>query len=86
MQPLMIDAALAEHIKATADAQNVSVDDFLRQLLQNYNAPQDLKAADAALDAMEGMFTDADVTDMSTTVRETMEAYYREKFGNDDSD
>lgn len=58
MQPLLIDEALAEQIKATADGQNVSVDDFLRQLMENYAAPQDLAAADAALDAMEGMFAE----------------------------
>lgn len=86
MQPLLIDEALAEQIKATARAQNVSVDDFLRQLLQAYIASGLASAqSEEAFAAMDGMFDD-EVTDLSVTVRETMEAYYREKFGDDNSD
>lgn len=48
--------------------------------LLNGIAHKDEAEVDAALNAFIGMFDD-DVTDLSTTVRETMAAYYRKKYG-----
>lgn len=84
MTQVVIEGAIAEQLKRTADAEQISVEDLLRALLKAYEesslvwTPERKAAADAAIEAGAGMFDD-DVTDLSTTVRETMQKRFGAK-------
>jgi hypothetical protein len=81
-----IQDELAARLEAVARSEKRSVEAILSSLLDLYiSLPQHLapEAEDVQIDplaAMDGMFDD-DITDLSTTVRETMDAYYRKKYG-----
>lgn len=77
MSQLVIEHDLAEKLQAIAQRENRSVEDVLASLLEMYTAQSD------ALDAMAGAFDDP-VTDLSTSIRETMDAYYRDKYDRSD--
>ena len=77
MSQLVIEHDMAEKLQAIAQRENRSVEDVLASLLEMYTAQSD------ALDAMDGVFDDP-VTDMSTTIRETMDAYYRDRYDRSD--
>lgn len=62
-----------------AEREQRPVDDVLRSMVESYE-PHPTAEQNAALEAMLGMFDD-DVTDLSTTVRETMKEYYQQKYG-----
>jgi hypothetical protein len=78
MAEIIIDNKLAERLKAIADDEKRAVDDVLTDLLQLYEH-QTKNAQIDPLDAMQGAFDD-DVNDLSTSVRETMTDYYRQKY------
>ena len=77
MAEIIVDNKLAERLKAIAARENRAVDDVLTDLLRLYDH-QTNTASSSPLDAMQGVFDD-DVTDLSTTVRETMTDFYRQK-------
>jgi hypothetical protein len=90
MTTLIIEDELAAQLNEIAADENRPVTDVLRSLLELYSAlPKNSEflspslTANEALAAMDGMFDD-DVTDLSTSVRETMSAYYQKKYGNSD--
>jgi hypothetical protein len=89
MTTLIVDDKLASQLQEIADDENRPVEDILRSLLELYAAlpknitPGAQRTRDEMLAAMDGMFDD-DVTDLSTTVRGTMAAYYQKKYGNPD--
>ncbi len=66
---------LARRLEAIAQQEHRSVAEVLIALLEKYPAPvmEDTGEVD---DPIIGIFDD-DVTDMSTTVRKTMDAYWR---------
>ncbi len=74
MSQLIIESDLAERLQDLARRENRPVEAVLASLLDLYTAQSD------ALAAMDGAFDD-DVTDLSTTVRETMDTYYQKKYG-----
>lgn len=80
------DETLVETLEELAKAENRPLTDLLWQMFKVYTSestsptPQE---REEALRAMAGMFDD-DVTDLSETVRETMDAYYRKKYGDSD--
>ena len=76
MAELDIQSDLIERLRAIAQRENRTVDDVITELLAMYDAHQ--SQADDALEAMDGMFDD-DISDLSTTVRETMRTYYENK-------
>jgi hypothetical protein len=76
MAELDIPRELVERLRRIAEREQRPVDDLVADLLALYAARQ--QGAAAALDAMEGMFDDA-LTDLSTSVRETMRSYYARK-------
>lgn len=89
MTDLIIQDELAERLRVIAQRENRPVEEVLAELLELYAVQsQDLQKevrqspADS-LAAMEGMFDD-DVTDLSTTVRETMGDYYSKKHASSD--
>jgi hypothetical protein len=90
MTTLIIEDEITAKLSEIAADENRPVTAVLESLLELYSSlpklPQNsigLMTADEALAAMEGMVDD-DITDLSTTVRETMAAYYKKKYGDSD--
>ncbi len=90
MTTLIIEDELAAQLNEIAADENRPVTEVLRSLLDLYSAlPKHSEShtavmnANEALAAMDGMFDD-DIADLSTTVRETMSAYYQKKYGDSD--
>ncbi|MBZ0318398.1 MAG: hypothetical protein K8L91_18445 [Anaerolineae bacterium] len=84
MVELVIQKELAERLQAIAQRENRPLEAVLQSLLELYeslpNQPNELiDPFDTFVDSL-----DTDLTDLSTTVRETMTEYYRKKFGNPD--
>jgi predicted transcriptional regulator len=82
MATLIIDEELAKKLQLLAEREQRPVEDVLRSMLDRYE-PKPTPEQNAALEALIGMFDD-DVTDLSTTVRETMKEYYQKKYGDSD--
>lgn len=74
MAQLTIEEGLAERLKDVARQENRPVEEVLASLLDLYAAQSD------SLDAMDGMFED-DVSDLSATVRDTLDTYYKREYG-----
>jgi hypothetical protein len=89
MTILTIKDDLAAQLDKIAQTEQRSVEDVLRSALDLYaSLPQDMgtkvpMTSNEVLESMDGMFDD-DITDLSTTVRETMSAYYKKKYGDSD--
>jgi hypothetical protein len=90
MTTLIIEDEIAAKLTEIAADENRPVTAVLESLLELYSSlPKhsqttiDSMTADEALAAMEGMIDD-DITDLSTTVRKTMTAYYKKKYGDSD--
>jgi hypothetical protein len=87
MADLIIHTELAERLRAIAEREQRQVEEVLADLVEQYEAQSEVSTTDEerakARAEMEGMF-DVDITDLSTTVNETMEAYYRNKYGRSD--
>jgi hypothetical protein len=79
----MVDETFAEQVRLLAAEENTPVEAILWRMLQTYAPQYDAKRAREALSRLNGMIKD-DSPDGSTTIRETIEAYYREKYGNPD--
>lgn len=77
MTQLIIEHTLAKRLLDLARRENRPVEEVLASMLETYTAQAE------AFDAMKGAFDD-DVSDLSTTVRETMDAFYRTKHGRSD--
>jgi metal-responsive CopG/Arc/MetJ family transcriptional regulator len=84
MATIEIDDDLALELEAIAAREGQTAGAIIKSLVQEYISQHgQIKPTPEALEAFIGMFDD-DVTDLSTTVRETMDAYYRKKYGNSD--
>ncbi|MCC7451263.1 MAG: hypothetical protein IT324_27890 [Anaerolineae bacterium] len=85
MTNLIVDDELAKRLEAIADRERRPLNDVLRSMADRYEALPPIvdEPSDEALESMAGMI-DSDLTDLSTTVRETMQEYYRKKYGNPD--
>lgn len=66
------DEKLFQQIKALADRENRPIEAILRIMVEQYAARAD------ALNAMDGIFND-DISDMSTSVKSTMTAFYKDR-------
>jgi hypothetical protein len=82
MAMLIIDEELAKKLRLLAEREQRPVEDVLRTMVDRYE-PKPTPEQNAALEAMAGML-DEDITDLSTTVRETMKEYYQKKYGDSD--
>ncbi|GIK66877.1 MAG: hypothetical protein BroJett018_46710 [Chloroflexota bacterium] len=79
MTNLAIPDDLAEKIQAIAQHENLSIAEFLAGLIKNYSVlSQEQQRRNEALLASVGMFDD-DITDLSSTVRETMDEFWRKR-------
>ncbi len=77
MATLVIPDELAERLQHTAQHENRTVEAVLAAMLDLYTHQT------SAFLAMDGMFDD-DVTDLSTSVRDTMRDFYEKKHGRAD--
>ena len=77
MATLIIDEELAQKLQRLAEREQRPVEEVLRTMVDRYE-PKPTPEQNAALEALIGMFDD-DVTDLSTTVRETMRDYFKNK-------
>ena len=89
MAEVIIHNELAERLQRIAQRENRPVEAVLQSLLELYSSASERPSTEPAeppsdpLADMDGMFDD-DITDLSTTVRATMAAFYREKYGRPD--
>jgi len=77
MVELRIDDALARKLEAIAKREQRPVIDVLHTMIEQYDARA------VALETFIGALDD-DVSDVSMTVRETMEQHYQQKYDNPD--
>ena len=66
------DEGLVERLRAMAARENRPIEELLHALLDQYTRRRE------AFEAMAGMFDD-DITNLSTSVRETIDTYYRQQ-------
>ena len=82
MTELMVGEELARRLQQLATAEKRSVEALLRSMLDIYTTLPTLpEQARDAFAALEGMFDD-EVSDLSTTVHQTMTDFYKKKYGN----
>jgi hypothetical protein len=75
---------IARRLEIVARLENRSVEEVVASMVEQYTPqPYSQAESDAAFEAIFGIFDD-DVTDMSTTVRETLHKYFQEKYGDSD--
>jgi metal-responsive CopG/Arc/MetJ family transcriptional regulator len=73
---------LAKRLQEIAERENRSINELVTSLVEESIAP-DTSTIDESVDpfdAIDGIL-DYDITDMSTTVKETMREYFRKKYG-----
>jgi hypothetical protein len=75
---------IARQIEALAKLENRPVEAVIASMMQQYTPqPHSQEEADAAFQSIFGIYDD-DITDMSTTVRETLQKHFQEKYGDSD--
>jgi hypothetical protein len=75
-----INESIARKIREIADRESRSVDEVLANMLANYVIEeQQPESETSGLEIFLDLFPDSDVTDASTTVRESMARHYRSK-------
>jgi hypothetical protein len=79
MADLTIRDDLAKRLREIAQQEQRSVDEVLGAMIDHYR-DADSAAGSDPVEAFIGAFDD-EVSDLSTTVRETMQTYYRRKYG-----
>lgn len=84
MTNLAIPDELAEQLAAIAQREHRSIQAVLVSMMEVYVASDaaEQRRNEAFLTSL-GMFED-DVTDLSTTVQETMDGYWKKKYGDSD--
>lgn len=85
MADLTIRDDVAQRLREIAQREKRSVEEVLNEMIERYgdtgHAPE--SASSDPIEAFIGAF-DNDISDLSTTVRETMQTYYRRKYGRTD--
>jgi len=81
MTDLVIHDDIAEDLRRISDQEKRPIEDVLRSMIDLYKTASDATDSHDPLDDFIGAFDD-DVPDISSTVRETLEGYYRKKYGN----
>jgi metal-responsive CopG/Arc/MetJ family transcriptional regulator len=74
---------LAHRLEEIARQQNRSVADVLATWLDEHKDEEERPKGIPNWDLILGVYDD-DVTDMSTTVRETLQEYFKKKYGDPD--
>jgi hypothetical protein len=73
---------LARRLEEIARRENRPLAEVIASMVEQYAVPP-AEEMDDFVDPIIGIFDD-DVTDLSTTVRETMDDYWRKKYGGTD--
>ncbi|MCQ3932234.1 MAG: hypothetical protein DPW16_17430 [Chloroflexi bacterium] len=87
MVELAVHEKTLEKLEAIAQREHRSVEAVIESLVEFYEtAPEHTPRPNAVVDPLDAYIgsLDTDLTDLSTTVRETMTEYYRKKYGNPD--
>ena len=81
MVSIVLPDALAQQLEEIAQRENRPLTDVVASMIEQYE-PKSVsqEESDAAFDAIFGIYDD-DVTDMSTSVRETLKDYFEKKYG-----
>jgi metal-responsive CopG/Arc/MetJ family transcriptional regulator len=84
----MVNITLPDHLAAQleeiAQREKRSVTDIVVSMIEQYEPkPVSQEESDTAFDSIFGIYDD-DVTDMSTSVRETLKDYFEKKYGRPD--
>jgi hypothetical protein len=83
MAIIHIPEHLARRLEELAEREQRSVDEVAVSILQDH-VPSEVTSEEVnPLDAIMGMFDD-DVSDLSSTVKETLAEYYKNKYGRPD--
>lgn len=72
---------VAAHLNKIAHDENRNIAEVVESLLEQYTPAKTSKAVDWSL--ILGV-SDADIDDMSTSVRETLSSYYQQKYADSD--
>ena len=83
MVTVQLDDKIARRLREIAEKEHRSVDEVLSALLDRYVEPITPAERAERLIAISGMLDDP-VTDLSSTVRETMKEYYQKRYGDSD--
>lgn len=83
MTTIVIEGELAERLAEYAARKKQPVDAVIEALLDRAPQHPTDEERTTSLERLIGSI-DSDITNASTTVRETMEAFYREKYGHTD--
>ncbi len=84
MVTITLPEELAQRIEEIAQQENRSIVDVVASMVEKYELQiPSQEQSDQAFAAIFGIYDD-DVTDMSTTVRETLQKYFQEKYGRTD--
>jgi metal-responsive CopG/Arc/MetJ family transcriptional regulator len=84
MVTINLPEELAQQLEAIAQRENRPVEDVVASMITKYE-PQSAsqQEKDAAFEAMFGIYDD-DISDMSTTVSETLKQHFRDRDGRTD--
>lgn len=75
---------VAHQIEEVAKIEKRPIEVVLASMVKQYTPqPYSQEESDAAFESIFGIYDD-DVTDMSTTVRETLQKHFQEKYDNSD--
>jgi hypothetical protein len=83
MKNIPLPDELAQQLEALAEQQKVSVVELVAEMVEQLQAQQAPHERGPKWENLIGI-SDADIPDMSMSVRETLRAYYRDKYGRPD--
>lgn len=86
MVALVVHEKTLEKLEAIAQREHRSLEAVIESLVEFYEAAPEHAPTPNTVDPLDAYIgsLDTELTDLSTTVRETMTEYYRKKYGNPD--
>ncbi len=80
----MLPDEIARQLEEVAKIEKRPVEEVLVSMVKQYTPqPYSQEESDAAFESIIGIFDD-DITDLSTTVSETLHKYFQDKYGDSD--
>jgi len=83
MATITLPEELAQRIEEIAQQEHRPVEEVVASMVEKYTPETSIEEKGPDWSMILGI-GDEDVTDMSTTVRETLQKYYQEKYGRPD--
>jgi hypothetical protein len=83
MVTVQLSEDLAKHLQDIARRQNRSIDEVVESIVRDKVSEDAEIGTDESVDPFDSIdgIVDSDITDMSTTVKETLREYFRKKHG-----